>query len=131
VPKQRLNLVNLSAAKCGPVATTGDIRISKALYLNRDSGMRLDLIAQATDILNHTNFSAVNNIFPDTAVTDPVTNLTTSAIVPTGEGNVDLLNGPYRYRGFVPRSAAELSSPLAFRSANPPRQISFALRFAF
>jgi hypothetical protein len=30
-----------------------------------------------------------------------------------------------------PTSAAELSSPLAFRSANPPRQISFGLQLAF
>jgi F420-0:gamma-glutamyl ligase-like protein len=73
----------------------------------------------------------VNNTFPSTAVVNPSTGLTQSAIVPTGEGNVDLLNGPYRYMGFVPKSAADLSSPLAFQLANPPRQISFALRFVF
>jgi hypothetical protein len=107
------------------------MRISKALYLRRDSGMRLDLIAQAADMLNHTNFSAVNNIFPDTAVVNPVSGLTQSAIVPTQKGNVDLLNGPYRYTGFVPRSAVDLSSPLSFKLADPPRQISCALRFTF
>jgi hypothetical protein len=31
----------------------------------------------------------------------------------------------------VPTSAAQLTSPLAFRSANPPRQISFGLQLAF
>jgi hypothetical protein len=113
------------------------MRISKALYLSRERGLHLDVIAQATDILNHTNFSAVNNIFPNTAVfpADPVTGAqigpTTSAVVPTPEGNVDLLNGPYRYKGFVPTSASQLSSPLAFTSANPPRQLSFALQLAF
>jgi hypothetical protein len=116
----------------GPSFYSGDMRISKSLYLGkRESSFRLDLIAQAANILNHTNFSAVNNIFPDTAVVDPVTGLTQSAIIPTAEGNVDLLNGPYRYKGFVPRSAADLSSPLSFKLANPPRQISFALRLAF
>jgi hypothetical protein len=111
----------------GPAFYSWDMRISKALYLRRDSGMRLDMIAQATDILNHTNFNNVNNVFPDTY--QPGANA--SAIVPTAEGNVDLLHGPYRYAGFVPRSAADLGSPLSFASANPPRQISFALRFAF
>ena len=116
----------------GPAFYSWDMRISKSLYLGkRDSGVRLDLIAQAADILNRTNFSAVNNIFPDTAVVDPATGLTQSAIVPTEEGNIDLLNGPYRYKGFVPHSAADLSSPLSFKLANPPRQISFALRLAF
>jgi Carboxypeptidase regulatory-like domain len=111
----------------GPAFYSWDMRISKALYLRQDSALRLDLIAQATDILNHTNFSAVNNIFPDTY--QPGTNA--SAIVSTPEGNVNLLNGPYRYTGFVPSATADLSSPLAFGSANPPRQISFALRLAF
>jgi len=107
------------------------MRISKALYLRRESGRRLDLIAQATDILNHTNFSSVNHIFPDTAAVNPATGLTQSATVPTGKGNVDLLKGPYRYAGYVPRSAADLGLPLSFGSANPSRQISLALRFTF
>lgn len=110
----------------GPAFYSWDMRISKSLYLNRDSDMRLDLIAQATDILNHTNFSFVNNNFPDTYQPGA-----TSAIVSTGEGNVDLLNGPFRYKGYVPRSATDATAPLAFGGANPPRQISFALRFAF
>jgi hypothetical protein len=110
----------------GPAFYSWDMQISKSLYLNRDSGMRLDLIAQATDILNHTNFSFVNNSFPDTYQSGA-----TSAIVSTGEGNVDLLNGPYRYKGYIPRSTTDSTAPLAFGGANPPRQISFALRFAF
>jgi hypothetical protein len=107
------------------------MRISKAVYIRRESGVRLDVIAQAANLLNHTNFSAVNNVFPNTAVVNPVTGLTQAAVVSTPEGTVDLLNGPYRYRGFVPTSAAQLSTPLAFGSANPPRQVSLALRVAF
>jgi len=115
----------------GPGFVSWDMRISKAFYIKRESGMRLDVIAQATNLLNHTNFSAVNNIFPNTAVVDPVTGLTTSAEVSTPEGIVNLLNGPYRFKGFVPTSADQLAGPLAFRSANPPRQVSLGLQFAF
>jgi hypothetical protein len=115
----------------GPGFVSWDMRISKAFYIKRESGMRLDVIAQATNLLNHTNFSAVNNIFPNTAVVDPVTGLTTSAEVSTPEGIVNLLNGPYRFKGFVPTSADQLAGPLAFRSANPPRQLSLGLQFAF
>jgi hypothetical protein len=115
----------------GPGFVSWDMRISKAFYIKRESSMRLDVIAQATNLLNHTNFSAVNNIFPNTAVVDPVTGLTTSAEVSTPEGIVNLLNGPYRFKGFVPTSADQLAGPLAFRSANPPRQLSLGLQFAF
>src|SRR5271170_2867265 len=52
----------------GPGFVSWDMRISKAFYIKRESGMRLEVIAQATNLLNHTNFSAVNNIFPNTAV---------------------------------------------------------------
>jgi hypothetical protein len=115
----------------GPDFISWDMRVSKALYLRRDSGLRLDVIAQAANLLNHTNYSAVNNIFSNTAVVNPATGLTQSAVVTTPEGQIDLLNGPYRYRGFVPSSAAELNTPLSFSSANPPRQVSLALQLAF
>ena len=115
----------------GPDFYSWDMRISKALYLRADSGLKLEVIAQATNLLNHTNFSAVNNIFPNTAVVDPSTGLTQSAVVTTPEGRVDLLNGPYRYHGFVPNSASQLSTPLAFASAYPPRQVSLALQLSF
>ena len=117
----------------GPAFYSWDMRVSKALYLSRERGMRFDVIVQATDILNHTNFSSVNNIFPNTY--QPAGSVApgspASAIVPTAEGNVDLLNGPYRYAGYAPRTASDLSTPLSFRSANLPRQISFGLRFGF
>jgi hypothetical protein len=115
----------------GPDFYSWDMRISKALYIRRDSGLRLDVIAQGTNLLNRTNFSAVNNIFPNTAVVNASTGITQSASVSTPEGTVDLLNGPYRYHGFVPASASELSTPLSFSSANPPRQVSLALQLVF
>jgi hypothetical protein len=51
--------------------------------------------------------------------------------VSTPEGNVDLLNGPYNLKGFRPTGAEQLSDPLAFKTAAPPRQISFGLELAF
>ena len=115
----------------GPGFTSFDMRISRGIVLKRDSGLRLDLIAQSTNILNHTNFTSVQNIFPNTAVPDPTTGLTASAVVATPEGNVNLLNGPYNYKGFRPNGPSELSDPLAFKTAGLPRQISFGLELAF
>ena len=106
------------------------MRISRAIPLGTEF-VKLAGIAQSTNILNRVNFAAVQNIFPNTATTDPVTGLTNSALVQTPRGTVDLLNGPYNLRGFRPASAADLTSPLAFRSAGLPRQISFGLQLSF
>ncbi len=114
----------------GPSYASFDMRISRGIVLKRDSPFRLDLIAQSSNILNHTNFTSVQNIFPNTATTNAA-GTTTSAIVNTPEGNVDLLNGPYTLRGFRPVGASQLTSPLAYKTAAPPRQISFGLEVAF
>ena len=114
----------------GPGYSTFDLRISRAIALKADSPLRLNLIAQSSNVLNHTNFTSVQNIFPDTA-TSNAAGLTTSAIVNTPEGNVNLLNGPYNQRGFRPVGALQLTDPLAFKTAAPPRQISFGLELAF
>ncbi len=114
----------------GPGYSTFDMRISRGISLKHNSPLRLDLIAQSSNILNHTNFTSVQNIFPNTATTNAA-GVTTSAIVNTPGGNVDLLNGPYNLRGFRPANALQLSSPLAFKTAAPPRQISFGLELAF
>ena len=114
----------------GPAYSTFDMRISRGISLKHDSPLRLDLIAQSSNILNHTNFTSVQNIFPNTATTNAA-GFTASAIVNTPGGNVDLLNGPYNLKGFRPINALQLSSPLAFKTAAPPRQISFGLELAF
>ena len=102
----------------GPDFAGWDMRVSKAFFIHRESGLRLDLIAQATNLLNRNNFAAVNNNFP----ADP------NFPLPNGG---TLSNGPYRVRGFAPTSASQLSNPLVFTKAYPPRQISVALRLAF
>jgi len=114
----------------GPGYASWDMRISRDIPLKADSPLRLRLIAQSTNILNHTNFTSVQNIFPNTAVTNAA-GVTTSAIVATPEGNVDLLNGPYNFRGFRPSGPSQLTDPLAFKTAAPPRQISFGVELAF
>jgi hypothetical protein len=114
----------------GPNFSRFDMRVSRAIVLKRDSALRLELIAQAANILNHTNFTSVQNQFPNTAVAN-AEGLTTSALVSTPEGTVNLLNGPYNYKGFKPNGPSQLTDPLAFESAAPPRQISFGLQLSF
>ena len=114
----------------GPGYATFDVRISRAIVFGKDLPFRLNLIAQSSNILNHTNFTSVQNIFPNTAVTNNA-GVTTSALVSTPEGTVNLLNGPYNLKGFRPTGPLELSDPLAFKTASSPRQISFGLELAF
>ena len=115
----------------GPAYATFDMRISRAIALKRDSPLRLNLIAQSSNVLNHTNFTSVQNIITNPSVTQGANGLTNSAIQSTPEGNIDLLNGPYNFKGFRPVGATQLSTPLAFKTAAPPRQISFGLELAF
>ena len=84
-----------------------DMRLNKQFYVKRDSGLRVDFIAEATNLFNHTNFLAVNNFVG----TDP-----------------KYLFGPYNLKGSrdVPST-----SPLGFTTAGDPRRIQFGLKIAF
>ena len=115
----------------GPSYGTLDLRVSRGIVLKRDSPLRIDLIAQSSNVLNHTNFTSVQNIVTNPTITTNAAGFTTSAIQSTAEGNIDLLNGPYNFRGYRPVGAAQVSNPLAFKTAAPPRQISFGLELAF
>jgi len=101
----------------GPDFTSLDMRVTKAFYINRERGVKLDFLVEGTNLLNHTNFSAVNDVFP--ADPNPFQ---------AGPTTVNLLNGPYNLHGF---RAANPSQPLAFESAFDPRQVQFALKLAF
>jgi hypothetical protein len=101
----------------GPGLATWDLRVSKA-FIHTDSGRRAEFIAQAQNLLNRNNFAVVNDNCP----ADPNFPL---------PGGGTLGNGPYRVKGFVPTSLAQLSTPLAFTAAYPARQVSLALRLAF
>jgi len=92
----------------GPDYYDFHLRLNKAFYIDRDRGLRLDAIIEGTNLLNHTNFSAVNSEFP---VGDPF-----------------LLTGPFDVTG---NKNLPASSPLGFMSAFPGRQLQFGLKFAF
>jgi hypothetical protein len=92
----------------GPDYYDFDARITKAFYVNRDSGFRCDFVVEGTNLLNHTNFNAVNSQF---SPSDPF-----------------LLTGPFNVSGNKNLSP---TSPLGFTSAFPGRQIQFGLRIVF
>ncbi len=92
----------------GPDYYDVDMRLTKAFYINRERGLRLDAIIEGTDLLNHTNFSSVDD---EWAVGDPF-----------------LLSGPFNVHGSKSLPATD---PLGFTSAFPGRQLQFALKFAF
>jgi hypothetical protein len=101
----------------GPDYYDVDLRITKSFYINRDKGLKLDFIAEGTNILNHTNFSAVNDVFPLNP--NPFTD---------GPYTVNLGNGPYNLHG---SKLINPSEPLGFISAFDPRRIQFGLKFAW
>ena len=92
----------------GPDFYDFNARLAKSFYINRDAGFKLDLIAEATNLLNHTNFSSVNDQF---SVGDPL-----------------LLTGPFNVQGNKNLSP---TTPLGFTSAFPGRQLQVALKLAW
>jgi hypothetical protein len=100
----------------GPNFVSLDLRVSKIIYSSENR--RIEFIGQAQNLVNRTNFAAVNSNFP----ADPNYPL---------PGGGTLENGPFSVRGFAPASVAQLSTPLAFTAAYPARQISLALRMSF
>ena len=92
----------------GPDYYDFDMRLNKAFYINRDKGLRVDALVEGTNLLNHTNFSSVNDQFP--------------------VGAPFLTTGPFNVSGNKNLSS---SSPLGFTSAFPGRQIQFGLKLTF
>lgn len=92
----------------GPAFYDFDARLVKSLYIDRERGLKLELIGEGTNLLNHTNFSSVNDQFP---VGDPF-----------------LLTGPFNVQGNKNLSP---TTPLGFTSAFAGRQMQVALRFAW
>lgn len=94
-----------------------DLRLAKSVA-SGDGRYDLQIGAQAQNLLNHTNFAAVNNNFP------------ANPDYPLANGGT-LENGPYRLRGFKPTSQVQLSDPLAYTSSYPGRQLSLSMRLSF
>jgi hypothetical protein len=87
----------------GPNFYSLDMRLTKSFYLKRDTGRKLDFIVQGTNLLNHTNFSAVNDSFPTNP--DPFQ---------VGGQTVNLLDGPYNFHGI---RGLDPTQPLALAPA--------------
>jgi hypothetical protein len=117
-----------------------DFRLSKDFYVNRDRGFKVAAIATASNIFNHTNFTGVNGDFP--GVTNSASPLATNFPLSSG-GSVNLLNGPYNLHGNKAIDFTQTvnalgqkiltlgNAPLAFNSADIPRQVQFGLQFSF
>ena len=104
---------------------TWDMNLQKAIYINREHNVRLNLIAQAVNILNHVNFNHVNDAFD-------INGIPANGIVQTARGPLNLITGPFTgLKGVIPTSASQLTSPLFFSQADVPRQVQFGLRIAF
>jgi hypothetical protein len=102
-----------------------DLNFQKALYINRERGVRLNVIVQGTNLLNRANFNKVNDVFD-------LNGIPANGIVQTARGPVNLLTGPFNgLHGVKPTSSSQLSQPLFFSSADQPRQIQFGLKLAF
>ena len=104
---------------------TWDMNFQKAIYINREHNVHLNLIAQAVNILNHVNFNHVNDAFD-------INGIPASGIVQTARGPLNLITGPFTgLKGMKPTSASQLTNPLFFSQADIPRQVQFGLRLAF
>jgi hypothetical protein len=96
-----------------------DLRMSKRFYLTQISEMaRVELIIEATNLLNHANFLRVNDIVCGTTAQPGFIN----------GCDPKFLVGPFDFRGIpgLPPTA-----PLGFVSAGPPRQFQFGVKFEF
>ncbi|MGH9847302.1 MAG: hypothetical protein ACREEM_52065 [Blastocatellia bacterium] len=96
----------------GPSFYNTNLRLTKIFFLKQDRGLRLDFIAEATNLFNQTNFLSVNDVVgADPALLARL-----------------LQGGPYNLKGdrTLPRT-----SPLGFTSAASARQFQFGLKIVF
>src|SRR5579864_1348967 len=101
-----------------------DLSLQKIFFISRERGVRLHVIAQGTNLLNHVNFNHVNDVFDQGG-------LSTALQLPNGR-TLNLLTGPYTgLHGVVPTNASQLTQPLFFSQADFPRQVQFGLKLAF
>jgi len=107
-------------ANRGAAYAATDLSIRKAFFINRDRGVKLDLIATGTNIFNRVNFNRVSDLF------DNGLPLATTGLP------FDPINGPFKgLHGVKPTSPNQITRPLSYSSADLPRQVQFGLRLAF
>ncbi len=124
----------------GPWDFRWDMSVRKGIYVNKERGLRLDVIANLSNILNRTNFLGVNGAFPGVSSAAQAANVQLINGIAGFNGSVNLLNGPYNFHGSKLLDNAERagltgtalgSDPLAFVSADVPRQAQFQLKLSF
>jgi hypothetical protein len=102
-----------------------DMSLQKTIFINRERGLRMNLIVQGTNLLNHVNFDKVNDVFD-------VNGFPANGIVQTARGPLNLITGPFTgLHGVVPTSPSQLTQPLFYSQADVPRQVQFGLKLAF
>ena len=101
-----------------------DLSFQKALFIQRERGVRVNMVVQGTNLLNHVNFNRVNDVFD-------VNGLTPSVTLPNGQV-LNMLAGPFTgLHGAVPSNVNQLTQPLFYSRADTPRQVQFGLKMAF
>ena len=106
----------------GPNYRSVNMRVTKNFHFKPDSPMRVELSVDFSNILNHTNFAAVNEVLPVTVVATGVLTF------PSALSAADYTSGTDRLTGRRDRTLAE---PLGFTSAFNPRQILWGAKFVF
>jgi hypothetical protein len=102
---------------------TADLRFTKAMYINRDRGLRLDMIAQGTNLFNRVNFNKVSDVFDIGGFP--------TATLANGQ-TLNLITGPYTgLHGVAPKALSDIQKPLSYSSADQARRVQFGLKLAF
>ena len=95
-------------ANRGATYTTTDLRLIKSIFINRDRGLKMDFLAEGTNIFNRINYNKVSDVFPLT------------------------YTGPFNgIQGVVPKTASDITKPGTYSSADTPRIVQFGMRLAF
>jgi carboxypeptidase family protein len=111
-------------ANRGANYAAADLRIQKGFFINRDRGVKVELIAEGTNIFNRVNFNKVADLFD-------VGGFSNAVKLANGQ-TLNLFTGPYTgLHGVRPTSLSAVQTPLSFASADLPRQIQFGLRLGF
>jgi TonB-dependent receptor-like protein len=96
-----------------------DLRVQKSIFISRDHGVKMDFIAEGTNIFNRVNFNKVSDVFDN-------------GLSVAGGQTVNLVTGPFTgLHGVRPTIVSDVQHPLSFASADLPRRVQFGLRLAF
>jgi hypothetical protein len=94
----------------GPNFRSVDLRFNKTFRFKRDGATRIEFLVEGINLLNRTNFAAVNDV------------------IGTDLNSPDYRAGTVRLQG---RRDRGLTQPLGFIAAFDPRRIQFGLKLAF